>query len=616
MGMLTPAFFGLSIFIGGLIIFYMFRKQYTEQVVSANFLWEQIMNEWQATKWWKKLQRQLLLLLQLLILLFLMLALVRPFTESEGMTGEHVIMVLDTSATMAAVVDKEGITRFDQAKAEMQSLLNKRSREQAVSIIAVGTTPHLVVNRETNEGVINEALQEIHISYEYPEFTRSLSLAKALSEQSTASVYVFSDKFTDAVWQESRIDVPFHVRNMGATKADDTTSTDLSDNLSIQTFGVSTDGGTTSAVTTIFNEGRDQRQVSVKFFAEGNPVYTDTITVPGEAEGYLTVMDLPQASFYEVRLLEEDIYPLDNTAYAFTSLQAKPVLYLVGDVNPFLQRVFRQLGHEIIQAETMEDMPLPRENNSIIVATESSVASMEELSANIHTILLLADDGGEAIPLQETFEINRDSALFAYTDLSELYISQARETERPLTGFAETVMWSGETPLIEKITAEGQTMIHLRFQLQDSDWPLYPSFPVFVFNVLESLTERTGHLGYFTPNEQRVLSLEEEGIYDVVDEEGELVGNFDLAVAEAFQAPGKPGLYALVAEDGSRNYFAVTLDEREKLAATALSFSKNSIDDGVDQGGMVQREWWPWFILIAFVIALVEWEVYRRGIRV
>ena len=70
---------------------------------------------------WQRLRRNLLLVLQLLFLAALILSLARPFTWAEGPAGQALIVVVDTSASMAATDGEPGgaggVTRLEAATA-------------------------------------------------------------------------------------------------------------------------------------------------------------------------------------------------------------------------------------------------------------------------------------------------------------------------------------------------------------------------------------------------------------------------------------------------------------------------------------------------------------------
>lgn len=596
MGFLIPAFFGLSIFLVGLVLFYMFRKQYEEHIVSSNVLWTQVMNEWQATKWWKKLQRQLLLLLQLLILLFLMLALVRPFIHTDGVEGEHVIVLLDQSATMSVAMNEANENRFEEAKKEIIALLDKKNNNQAVSVIGVGDSPSLYVNRETDRTIIESRIKEIDINYESSDFTRALSLAQSLSEGQSSSVHVFTDSLTSEDVNSFRFDAPFYVNNM---------SSELDDNVAIVTFGLTNKQNQTSAIVTLQNESEGTQTVMVLFKADGNIVQELEVSLVAKEVKYVTVDSLPSALYYEASIENEDMYVLDNSAFAFSSSEQKPVVYTVGSISSFLNKILLHLGYDVMQAETFEDInDLPKD--SIII---SSIGRDEELSRT-HSMLLLASEKTEKVSLEEAITTKVNEELFDYVTVQDIYISQAIEID---SVSAETVMSSGNIPLINKGIKDGQAYVELFFSIQDSDWPMHSSFPIFIYHVMEFLQGETGHIGYFQPNEARVIQVSSTEPYEIVDDMGNKKGTHT-NTSELFQAPAKPGLYALKSQQEETLYFAVTVADSERSVWSADSFVVGAdVDKSITDS--TRFEWWPWLVLVAFILLLVEWEVYRRGIR-
>ncbi|HSJ53412.1 MAG TPA: BatA domain-containing protein, partial [Anaerolineae bacterium] len=103
MGFLAPAAFILALLFPVIVAMYLLKLRRTEQVVSSIYLWRRMVRDLEANAPWQRLRRNLLLLLQLLFLAALVLAIARPFSWAEGATGEALILILDTSASMAAV---------------------------------------------------------------------------------------------------------------------------------------------------------------------------------------------------------------------------------------------------------------------------------------------------------------------------------------------------------------------------------------------------------------------------------------------------------------------------------------------------------------------------------
>src|SRR5204863_2813437 len=81
---------------------YLLKLRRTEAIVPSTLLWTRLMADVEANAPWQRLRRSLLLLLQLLLVAILALLAARPFLERPAGLAGDVVLVLDTSASMAA----------------------------------------------------------------------------------------------------------------------------------------------------------------------------------------------------------------------------------------------------------------------------------------------------------------------------------------------------------------------------------------------------------------------------------------------------------------------------------------------------------------------------------
>ena len=102
MNFLAPGAFFLGLLLPVIVAMYLLRLRRIEREVSSTFLWRKMVRDVEANAPWQKLRANLLMILQLLFLAALIFALARPFQWAEGAGGEAAIIVLDTSASMAA----------------------------------------------------------------------------------------------------------------------------------------------------------------------------------------------------------------------------------------------------------------------------------------------------------------------------------------------------------------------------------------------------------------------------------------------------------------------------------------------------------------------------------
>ncbi|HIC88344.1 MAG TPA: VWA domain-containing protein, partial [Anaerolineae bacterium] len=136
MSFLLPTAFILTALVPVIIAMYLLKLRRTEQVVSSVYLWRRMVRDVEADAPWQRLRRNLLLILQLLFLAALILALARPFVWVEGASGQALILILDTSASMAAT--DVAPNRLAAARARAQALVDGLPEEARVTLITAG----------------------------------------------------------------------------------------------------------------------------------------------------------------------------------------------------------------------------------------------------------------------------------------------------------------------------------------------------------------------------------------------------------------------------------------------------------------------------------------------
>src|SRR6185295_4451311 len=91
---------------------------------------------------WQRLRRSLLLLLQLLLVAILALLAARPFLERPAGLARDIVLVLDTSASMAAT--DVSPNRLEAARAAAIDALGDLPTGGRVSVIAVDRSARIV----------------------------------------------------------------------------------------------------------------------------------------------------------------------------------------------------------------------------------------------------------------------------------------------------------------------------------------------------------------------------------------------------------------------------------------------------------------------------------------
>jgi hypothetical protein len=589
MQFLNPIYFVLAIFIGTVILFYFFRKQYTEKTVSSNLLWEQVLNEWQASPWLKNLQQNLLFWLQLLALILLMLALVRPFWLEDSLKGEHLIIIIDPSASMSA--EHGGKSRFEMAKEEMLDLAGKLNGHQ-VTLIKAGEKNEILLSREDDPNAIRRTIDGLKLTYEHENMDKAILLAGSLSSGKDTALHIFSDSAVKNDLMEELAGLYTVAHNIGEDAR----------NVSLQSFGTAAAGDGISAIAVIENQSSENIETGFTVQFEDEVLFEQNLSLKANEQTTVQIKNLPEKPYYEASVSINDGYRADNFAASIYT-DPKPKVYTMGDLNPFAVKGFQTIGAELLQTDPAALKGF--EMKGVVVAEGSTLSELPELP------MIFFNTGKEKTKLKEAISGDEDP-LFEYADFGRVYISSASAA---LKGEWETVLKSGDIPLIQRGMQNGQPIIILNFDLSDTDWPLLPGFPIFLYNSYQWLSQQSDFLGYFSAGEERWINIGKgNGRWEIFNNKDENLYSLDLN-KENFKAPVIPGTYQAVSGN-QIYYFSVLLDEREKNAEIAESFTVN--DKSSEKNSMIQRpseSLWFWLALIAFILIAIEWEVYRRGHR-
>ncbi|WP_174612891.1 vWA domain-containing protein [Virgibacillus ihumii] len=605
MGFLAPISFWFLSAIPILLVFYFFKKQYDQQTISSIYLWERTLQEWESDRWWNKLQKNLLLLLQLLILLFLIFALTRPFIVGEEVRGDHLVIVLDSSATMMA--EQDGKSRFADAKQQALELIDQLGNEQKVSVVHAKKAPVLLASDQTDHAAVRDKIESLQVTYQHENLSDSLQLAQSLIQQGTGEIHIFTDNLDKESVSDQNFTNPIVVHN----------SEVLPKNISIQAFGVKQSGNQVSAIVTVKNESSEAADVTLSVSNDANTLEQLTKKVPANEQQTFSLTDLPIHDYYQVKI-GDDAYPLDNVMYALLPKQQSPAVYLAGEVNPFIEQALLSAGMQVTTVPKDEDgnYSFPEQKPNAVYLLSGVKADQWPAGPK----LIFSPSVGGPFDVKEKVELDYslkqvgDVPILTYTDVSNVYLGQAFSIG-DWNGLNPLVQ-SGDQVIIGKGMYKKSPMMLFAFDLNDSDWPLQPGFPILLATSIDELAGSGKSLGYYQPQKTAAIKLStatDEAMIEQLD--GEDIKQLDLGKSEVTM-PTKPGIYQLhekTATGSLFRHFVVQLDNEERTAESAQSFS---IDTGQseDTATLSKQEIWRVFAVIALFILFIEWEVYRRGI--
>ncbi|WP_419961467.1 vWA domain-containing protein [Psychrobacillus sp. BM2] len=569
-----------AIFPIAVLLYYFFRKKYVKKSVSSTLFWQEAMKETKASPYLQHLQRNALFYLQMLAMLLLVLALLQPYWKTKALAGEQIVFIVDTSATMK-VNANNNLSLFEQHRGKMLELVDQLSGKP-LTLITTGNEPAILLRQEINTEQMKKEINKLEINYEAENMSKSLDFAQSFFQNKATSVYIFTDDLDRQSLPLQHENVSWNVE---ALTADIT-------NASIKRFGATETANGISTLVQLENQSEKELVTELTISNDAKKLVTEAVKLPPNETITLSFEGLVTSRYLKANIDIQDSYLLDNENIIFMQDQLSNV-FIDSSIHSLVRTAFQSLDINVSSVPP-EQLGLLKEEG--IVVTNQFGKNVEKERP---TLFIGRNDASpkEVNGIVQTFE----SPLFAFADLSDIYVSSVYP---PIDGYT-TIATVGEDPFIQT-SPTGDIIILADIQM--TDWPLSPTFPLFMWSVKEHLSSGSDYLGTFTPNERKPLSLgatEEWEIYSMDDE-------YEYAIENGgkFVAPSEPGLYVLRSNDIEKN-FSVILPQEEKVMDKGTSYKVtgqqiNAADEHQAHSFV------PYILILLVLLFVIEWEVQRR----
>ncbi|MCG7334225.1 BatA and WFA domain-containing protein [Sporosarcina sp. ACRSM] len=565
------------------LLYYFFRKRYEIKTISSTLFWEQSMRETKISPYLKNLQRNALFYLQMAALLLFVFILLDPYLNKEEATGGHTIFIVDTSASM--LVGNAGAPLFEQHQEAMKKLAESRIGEP-ITIITTGSEPFIAVREDTDEATVRKAIDALTVAYEHEHMERALALAQLIVAEGSADIHIYTDSLDRALFSEEQGNLAWTIHG---------SKEEPSPNISIDKFGAVKTAEGTEAIVKVVNDslGDQTGEVQITDAITEKVLVNESFTVESGKEVLLSFKQLPDSQAMSADIWVDDAYAADNTAYVLLGNEMSEAI-VDGQLHELVKRAFEVTGLTVTTGSTNE-MQLAQDR-AIIVTNDVSF-----LEKGTKPVILIGrnDKSAESVSGMTS---NTDDSLFTIADITDVYVSALYP---PFASYT-TIATVGEQPFIQK-SKRGDIIILTDIEL--TDWPLHPSFPLFIWSASELLRSESGSLGTFIPNERRaVLSSGIENNMELYTLTDEYVSTF--VDSSDFIAPSKPGIYKVM-DNGTEKWLAVQLESAEKEIMPGTSYKIERMDHGeVVEEGKNRIGWY--FLIPVLLLLLIEWEVQRR----
>ncbi|GCE27799.1 hypothetical protein KDA_32830 [Dictyobacter alpinus] len=614
MSILVPAALAFSVIIPIILLLYFMRPKRQERVVGSTLLWQQAMQDLQASRPWQRLRITPLLLLQLLAAIVIIIVLIRPAIFLNSPISGNTIIILQSSASMQAT--DVAPTRFDKAKDTINDFISALGPDDHLSLITMARTPQVLIANSQNKGQLTNALQHTHVTNQDADLEQAISLAGSLAAgQSNARVLVLGDGHT--LNSNQTLDAPFPVQYMPI-------GTDAP-NVALMALSARSIQGKLIGFAQVSNYSHEKRSIPVELYTDGKLFGVKTVTLNPGSSGAIEWGPLAaKTSMLHARLVSQDAMTSDHEAWSLVGSSIRGRVLLVSKGNMYLETALRLQSNVILY--TIDPDKYTRTTGNYDLTIFDGYLPAREPAGNI----LYVDPPdhnysfGTSGPLTAVTHIstgNDPQKLLSSVDLSSIHTMHASHQLKPAI-WAQTIINTPETPLILAGESNNRRIAVFGFDLHETDLPLQPSFPILIFNLvnwfLPSPVSGNGQVAPGVPVSIQTWPGAEQVTVTGPDQQAVNVGPPFPVTPYARTNP--VGIYQVnqkVHGQTLNGLFTVNMFDpiQSNLAPAKTIPVAHSTNVAGDKNTISRqlREIWPWIAAILLLILCAEWWLFSRN---
>lgn len=595
-----------------LIVFYFLKLRRPRLDIPSLALWRQVISDQRVNSPFQKFKRNLLLLFQILLLSALVIGAMQPYLSSGALRVTNLPVLIDTSASMAALDVPGGKSRLAEVKEKVGKLIDDLLPDQQLCLISVNSSARRLTDFTSNKRLLHEALAQLEVSHVGSHLEDGFRLAQALSRAyPIETVMLFSD---GNVPQDVEFELPFKL-----------------------TFQRLKTGGPNIGIVD-FNARRSKKGWDVFARIEGSPdakslveydllqngisIKSEAVSIEGgKAERLVFKIATEIAVSLELRLKADgfDSMESDNVAYLDLPKPRPLAVYCPEQMTSFRNAL------SIVPDINLYPSGDPTPSAVDLKFADGPISTGPEARVNLN-VGYVPDDLAALVEVEtglaEIVDWERTAPLLQHVQLLDVQIADQPKTakgvgerEFELAGY-EILAQSRTGPLILVRPNEGRLDIQFLFHPDRSSLVYRVGFPILIQNVTQialtraALSEaRATPTGTIPPQK-----LEPETKYSVTgpngftdsgksDKDGFLMGlgapYVGLYDVTGTPEPQKIGVSLLAARESS-------LESVEKLNFPEVSVSAAEATVKTDQ------PLWGWFATAGLFLLALEWWYFQK----
>ena len=589
---LWPLF--LLITIPLLILLYILKRKYREEVISSTLLWSEVYKNTRANTPWEKLRKNIMLLLQIIILLLIILSLMKPFFNFGGKTYKNIILVLDNTASMTAEYGNG--TRLEEGKRLAKEVLSSTKEDTNTYIISFDGSSNLLQNGDFNKEVSNEIIDSISQSYGTGDINNTISFIKAIGEgiEEDYEAIIITDKEFSLGDVNGKI---VSLANSGVNASIDNISHKyLEDKVRV--------------IATITNRGTGDYEGDFSLYDGEELISVESLSLK-EGENKTISLDLSSIKSETLRgeLSRKDMILEDNTYNHVVGKKKVNKILIVTEQNLFLEKAFSVIQNtEVYKTNNVSNLT-SSDNYDLyvfdsvtpdIMPSKGSILFINPASNEFFNVVS-GGEGGEAKAV--IGEVSK------YLEGTTFTAGKYNAIEIPYYG--RGFLNIDEDFIGFKGEVDGRKIAALSFDLHNSDFPLKKEFPILMYELGENLIS-SGMVyknNYKAGDKIIVSGISLDSNITLTYPKGE---SEEISSGDEIKEENELGVYKLEALD-EKELFSVNFPSEKEgdTKVSNISESENLVTSKAELKRGINIS--PILILLVIMVVAFEWIMYKRG---
>ncbi len=600
-----------------LVLFYFLKLKRPRLEVPSLVLWRQVLRDNRVNSPFQRFKRNLLLLLQVLLLMLLAAGAMQPFWRQRAARVRRIPVLIDTSASMAALDKPRGSSRMGVAKKEVEQIIDGLLPDQEMCLISFSRTARRRCDFTSNKRVLRDALDGIQVEDVPSDVEDALRLTQALAQGAAFDeVLLFSDGNLPI---RAHFELPFALHYQQIPPAG-------------PNFGIGSLNARRSAeghwdVFVLVDASADAAgSVAVELRQDDRVLHTEYTPVQkGKGRRMVFRVGGDRASALEVGLIPEGFDSLGSDNVAFLALPAiRPLQVYVPEGAQAYRHALAALDGLELHAEGAPGYTA-RAYDLVVTDREADLPIEGRTSCYVGVV---PEDLRELVSVEQAgaqiVDWQRSARLLQHAELADLAIfDRPRSAEGVRTDNYESlgyeVLADGDGgPLILQKQEGDRLLFFFLFHTDRSSLPYRVGFPVIVRNLAQIAMEQAG-----LAEAQSVKTGVLPGLTVRPGRTCEVRGPDGRART---QQSGPDGLLSGLAAPRVGLYQVFESGQlRARVGASLLASSETVLerveelefDEGLSvaastAGPRADRSLWPMFAMLAFCVLAGEWWYFHR----